>query len=236
MKFAQLISKMGMQMLPAVAASVLSAAVLGALQLTPGASTQTQRGASESGEPIVYVDVMPHINRDPAPPAVASVPPVPAEAPAAPVKAPQVASVPPAAERAARVAATARAEVPAPAPKAEPAAPKPDLAATRLDPVAVTAPAPKVAPAPAPTVTASLTPTPPMPIEAPMQLGPPSVEQTHVFGMAVPQPMSDAGGAVVDVAKLPIQFAGTMVARPVWHVGTRIVSGVAGWIIPGRDR
>lgn len=69
-----------------------------------------------------------------------------------------------------------------------------------------------------------------------MQLGPPTAEQAHVFGMRVPQPVSDAGGAVVDVAKLPIDFAGTMVARPAWHVGARIVSGVAGWILPGRDR
>ena len=54
--------------------------------------------------------------------------------------------------------------------------------------------------------------------------------------MPVPQPVSDAGGAVVDVAKLPIQFADTIVARPVWQVGAKIVSGVAGWIVPGRDR
>ena len=228
MKFSRLLSKMSLQMLPAVAASVLSAAVIGALQLTPGISAQSQRGNSASGDPIVYVDVMPHINRDPVAPAVTPAPPpVVAETPTAPAKAPQVAAVPPAAERPAHVAASARAETPAP--KVEPTAPKSDLASTRLDPVAVTAPKPTPA-------TASLNPTPPASIEAPMQLGPPSAEPAHVFGMRVPQPVSDAGGAVVDVAKLPIDFAGTMVARPVWHVGSRIVSGVAGWIIPSRDR
>ncbi len=224
MTFAQLVSKFGLQMLPAVAASVLSAAVLGALQLTPGPTAQTQRAVSESGEPIVYVDVMPRINREPAQPVVAALPPVAAETPPASAKvAPQATATPPVAERPARVAPTARAEVPAPAPVAAP---------TRLDPVAITEP-PKVDAAPK---VVSVMPAPPMPVEAPMRLTSQPDEPTRIFGMSVPRPVSDAGGAVVDVAKLPIQFADTIVARPVWHVGTRIVSGVAGWIVPGRDR
>ena len=110
MMFAQLVSKFGLQMLPAVAASVLSAAVLGALQLTPGpVAMQTQRGASESGEPIVYVDVMPRINRDPAAPAVASVPSLLRPRRLRLLsRAPQGAATPPAAERPAQVASTAR--------------------------------------------------------------------------------------------------------------------------------
>jgi hypothetical protein len=235
MTIVQLLSKFGLQMAPAVCASLLSAAVLGALQFTPGPAAQVQRGGAEANDATVYVDVMPRINRDPAPAAAAAVPPAPAaavqpaaaEEPAAPAKiAPrQQATAPPAErERKVRNAASPRADAVAAA-KAEaaPVTVEPTPAKIELAPVRVEAAVARAEPNLAP----------PLPIaNAALPVAPGPAEPARFLGMPVPEPVSAVGGAVVDVAKLPIHFADTLVARPVW----RIVNGVAGWVNPGAGR
>ncbi len=235
---AQLLSRFGVQVLPAVCASILSAAVLAAFQLSPGTSSQGQRATADLYDDTVYIDVLPKINREPSPP-TAPVKPVvaveaPAPAPQAQTPAVMTAGHEHAPRPAARTSATTTAKVePAPkaatAPKNEPLSITPSLntEAALMPPPA--AQPPVVASAPRAETVAAL--SPPLPIgEAPVPNAQVPDEPSRVLGMRVPRSVSDAGGAVVDVAKLPIQFADTLVARPVWRVGEKIVTGVAGWV------
>jgi hypothetical protein len=202
----RLFAKFGYQVVPAVCATVISAVVLSALQLTAGSSATPRVGSDDT----VYIDVLPRINREPQAPVTAKVqPPVVEEAALAPAPPParQDAAAPPTGRDRARTPVAARSE-PAVAAKIEPAG-KPE---------------------PAPLA-------PPMSIvnaEAPPQ---PQAEPHRVFGVAVPTPVTRVGGAVVEVAKVPVKVADAVVARPAVWVGEKIVQGVggiAGWIIPGR--
>lgn len=233
------LSKFMLEMFPLVLATVISAVLVSALHLTSD-TAQARRGATDAAaDPIVYVDVMPRINRDPAPAVAAAIPPAPAETPApaevpatsmaavpsptadttTPVKTmphPQTATAPPGRERATRTTVAARANASV-TPKSEPA--------TKVEPVLA-----KVEPAVA-NVESAPTLAPPMPIP-PMQIvnadfQTAAPEPTRLFGMTVPASVMSVGGKVVGVAKLPIEVAEVAVPSPVMRVGVRIVEKVA---------
>lgn len=171
------------------------------------APSAQQRGSAED---TVYIDVLPRINRDPQTPVVAKVQP-PAVEEAALVEPP--AATPP------------HQDAPPPAGRERARAP----VTARTEPALAAKVEPAVKPEPAPLA-------PPMSIvNAEPQ---PQPDEPHrVFGLAVPTPVTRVGGAVVEVAKVPVKVADAVAVRPAVWVGEKIVQGVggiAGWIIPGR--
>lgn len=234
MTFIRSLSKFMQELFPLVLATVISAVLLSTLHLT---SDTAQARRADAADPIVYVNAMPHINRDPAPTVVASLTPaaeavMPARAatPAGTVQPSaadatipiqptprQQATVPPARDRTARGTVAAH-SIASPAPKAAPA--------VKVEPVVA-----KVEPA-----VAKLEPTstfaPPMPIppmsiiNAEAQGAAP--EPTRVFGMTVPASVVTVGGRVVGVARFPLEVAEVAVPHPLARMGLRIVERVAG--------
>ena len=244
MTFFRPLSKFMLELFPLVLATVISAVLVSTLHLTSD-TAQARRAPDGPADPIVYVDVMPRINRDPAPTVVAALPPaasetvVPTETPAIaatpagtvqpsaddaatpihPTPRQQAATVPAARDRAARstVATRANASV---APKAQPAA--------KVEPVvAKIEPAPTLAPSLAQPTLAPPMPIPPMQIVNAEVLTP-APEPTRIFGMTVPAPVVNVGGKVVGAARFPIELAEVAVPSPLVRVGLKVVEKVAG--------
>jgi hypothetical protein len=251
MTFIRSLSKFMLELFPLVLATVISAVLVSTLHLTSD-TAQARRGATDAtAEPIVYVNAMPRINRDPAPTVVAALPPADAEAVAptetpataatpvaavqpttadavTPLKAtphPQTATAPAPRERAPRGTVATRASTSVAA-KPEPAKVEPALARTDIakpDPAKPEAAVAHVETAP---TLAPPMPIPPMAIvNADLQN---AAEPTRIFGMTVPASVVTVGGKVVGVARFPIDVAEVAVPHPLARVGLRIVEKVAG--------
>lgn len=229
MKFIRSLSKFAMELLPLVLASIISSALLVAMQLAPGPAAPDRRAGAETAEPTVYVDVLPRIQREP----VRVIPiTAPAPAPAVPATAASAqVQQPPAAEESATPVQTALRPDTATAPATRERATRNAVAAHAASAAARVESASKTEPAPAL--------PPPMSIVSAAQNEPPAGEPARVLGMPVPEPVSQVGGRVVGVAKVPLDVAHFVVARPALWAGGKIVEkvvDVAGWIIPDLAR